>query len=54
MHKIWVVIKHSLGTYSDEDTVGHDNYIGAIRFFIVMTNILFAYFFMGNLIFGWF
>ena len=51
--KWWTVWKHSLGSYSYEDTAGHDDLIAIIRTTIVSINLTCAFLIMMNIIVGW-
>lgn len=51
--KWWTVWKHSLGSYSDEDTAGHDDLIAIIRTTILSINIACAFLIMMNIVVGW-
>ena len=52
-NNIWKVWKMALGSFSDEQTAGHDDVIALIRTFIVTVNIVCAFFIMANIIKGW-
>ena len=52
-NKTWRLIKHTLGTFSYEDTGDHEDRIGLLRLFIVGSNLLCAYMIMFNIIIGW-
>ena len=52
-HKWWRIIKHTLGTFSYEDTGDHEDKIGMLRLFIVGSNLLCAYMIMFNIIRSW-
>ena len=51
--KWWTVWKHSLGSYSDEDTAGHDDLIAIIRTTILSINLACAFLIMMNIVVGW-
>ena len=50
---IWELWKMALGSFSDEQTAGHDDKIAMIRTVIVSINIICAFFIMANIVRGW-
>ena len=53
MKKSWTVWKHALGSYSNEDTAGHDDAIALIRTILVVFNLSCAALIMVNILVGW-
>lgn len=55
MKKIWIIWKHALGSFDEEDgyDVQNEDRISYIRTFIVLTNVACAYLIMFNIIWGW-
>jgi hypothetical protein len=53
MKKGWTVWKHALGSYSNEDTAGHDDAIALIRTFLVVFNLIAAGLIMVNILASW-
>ena len=53
MKKGWTVWKHALGSYSSEDTAGHDDAIALIHTGIVVFNLMAAALIMANIVAGW-
>ena len=47
------VWKHSLGSYSDEDTAEHDDLIAMIRTGLLSIILAFAFLKMANIVAGW-
>ena len=53
MKRMWIIWKHALGTYSEEDIADHENAIAAIRTIILLVNLTCAIFIMAHIIFNW-
>ena len=53
MSKLWLIWKYAIGSFSDEKTADYDNYVAVIRTFVVMVNVICAFFIMANIIKGW-
>jgi hypothetical protein len=55
MTRTWVILKHALGSFDEEDGYNrrNENAIGLIRFIIVLTNLLCAVFIMANVVHNW-
>jgi len=55
MKKIWIIWKHALGCFDEEDgyDAQNEDRISYIRTFIVLTNVACAYLIMFNIIWGW-
>ncbi len=49
----WEVWKMALGSFSDEQTAGHDDKIAVIRTIILTINIVCAMFIIANIIKSW-
>ena len=52
-NKYWLIWKHALGTYSEEDIAGHEDAIVIIRSIILSINLLCAFLIMINIVIGW-
>ena len=52
-NKYWIIWKHALGTYSEEDIAGHEDAIVIIRSIILTINLLCAFLIMINIVIGW-
>ena len=55
MQKIWMIWKHALGSFDEEDgyDATNENRISIIRTFIVLSNLLCVWIIMINIIMGW-
>lgn len=55
MNRFWIIWKHALGSYSEEDGFDprNDNPIAIIRTLILLVNIVCAGFIMANIIHNW-
>ena len=53
MSKFWLIWKYAIGSFSDEKTADYDNYVAVIRTFVVMVNVVCAFFIMANIIHNW-
>jgi len=55
LKKIWIIWKHALGSYSEEDGFdpANDNAIAIIRTLIVISNLVCAYVIIWNIIRTW-
>tara|TARA_R110002074_G_scaffold4875_2_gene23849 strand:- start:5558 stop:5731 length:174 start_codon:yes stop_codon:yes gene_type:complete len=53
--KVWIIWKHALGSYSEEDgfNPANDNAIAIIRTIIVAINVSCAFLIMANVIHNW-
>ena len=55
MKKLWVIWKHALGSYSEQDGYDpiNDNTVGVIRTAMVLVNILCAIMIIANIVHHW-
>jgi hypothetical protein len=55
MAKFWTLWKHALGSFDEEDgyDASNENFISAIRTFIVLSNLACAYIIMWNIVRSW-
>ena len=55
MAKIWMVWKHALGSFDEEDgyDAQNENRISIIRTFIVLSNLICVYLIMINIVRSW-
>ena len=55
MQKIWMIWKHALGSFDEEDgyDVTNENRISIIRSVIVVTNLLCAWIIIANIVKDW-
>ena len=55
MKKIWMVWKHALGSFDEEDgyDAQNENRISVIRSFIVLSNLACVYLIMINIVRSW-
>ena len=51
--KFWTIWKYSIGSFSDDKTEDYDNYVAVIRTFVVLVNVVCAFFIIGNIIHNW-
>ncbi len=55
MTRTWVILKHALGSFDEEDGYNrrNENALPIIRFIIVLTNLLCAVFIIANVVHTW-
>ena len=55
MKRGWVILKHALGSFDEEDGYNkrNESAIGLIRFLMVFTNRVGAVFIMANVVHNW-
>ena len=55
MKKLWVIWKHALGSYSEQDGYDptNDDIVGIIRTLMITINLLCAVLIMTNIVIGW-
>lgn len=53
LKKLWTIWKYAVGSFSDEKTAEYDNVVAVIRSFIVLVNVVCAFFIMSNIIHNW-
>lgn len=55
MRELWVIWKHALGSYSEQDGYDptNDDIVGMIRTGILLVNIVCAFFIVANVIHNW-
>ncbi len=53
MSKIWLIWKYSIGSFSDEKTANYDNAVCIVRTFVVLVNVVCAFFIMANIVKNW-
>tara|TARA_Y100000052_G_C2920571_1_gene67998 strand:- start:48 stop:212 length:165 start_codon:yes stop_codon:yes gene_type:complete len=53
MNKLWIIWKYAIGSFSDEKTADYDNHVAVIRTFVVLVNVVCAFFIMANIIKNW-
>ena len=51
--KAWTIWKYTIGSFSDDKTVEHDNAIAILRTFIVVINVACAILIMANIVHNW-
>ena len=51
--RFWTIWKYALGGFSDDKTEPYDNYVAGLRSFIVLVNVICAFFIMANIVHGW-
>ena len=53
MKKLWTIWKYAIGSFSDEQTEEYDNSVAIARTFIILVNLICAFFIMANIIHNW-
>ena len=55
MRELWVIWKHALGSYSEQDGYDptNDDTVGMIRTGILLVNIVCAFFIVANVVHNW-
>ena len=55
MRELWVIWKHALGSYSEQDGYDptNDDIVGMIRTGILLVNIICAFFIVANVVHNW-
>ena len=55
MRELWVIWKHALGSYSEQDGYDptNDDTVGMIRTGILLVNIVCAFFIVANIVHNW-
>ena len=48
--KAWTIWKYTIGSFSDDKTVEHDNAIAILRTIIVIVNFITCFFIIANII----
>jgi len=53
--KLWIIWKHALGSYSEQDGYDptNDNTVGVIRTIMILINVLCAIMIMINIVHNW-
>ena len=53
LDKVWTIWKYTIGNFSDEITVEHDNAVAVLRTLIVLVNFMTCFFIMANVVHNW-
>ena len=51
--KAWTIWKYTIGSFSDDKTVEHDDIIAILRTCIVLVNFITCFFIIANVINKW-
>jgi hypothetical protein len=51
--KAWKIWKYTIGSFSDDKTVEHDDAIAILRTCIVLVNFITCFFITANIIHNW-